>query len=268
MTHQSRATEIVTQYPRQTPDHKVEYYRYHKVRFSAMLTTLLQLSDTNKRVLEIGVNPGQFTEMLVNAGFRVSGTDLFPEHRAEVWKRLGVEVQRWNIDNEAPPYPAGSFDMIVFSEVIEHLANPPLEALETFFELLVPGGYLVISTPNQFYFKSRMRTLFDVVLMQPFDHDDEFQRWALLRRDARYYTHSRLFSMAQLAWLGEQSGFAVQRREYVAAYEPVGIEASRLMRAPHRWLAKALILLVTAIIPASRSMLLITLQRPVVRTNR
>jgi len=102
MTHQSRALEIVTQYPRQTPDHKVEYYRYHRVRFTAMLTTLLQLSSTNTRVLEIGVNPGQFTEMLVNAGLRVSGTDLFPEHRADVWQRLGVEVQRWNITTKPP----------------------------------------------------------------------------------------------------------------------------------------------------------------------
>lgn len=264
MAHLTRATEIVEQYPRLTPDHKAEYYRYHRVRFTAMLHTLLQLNAPGKRVLEIGVNPGQFTEMLVQAGFSVTGSDLFPEHRADVWQRLSVEVQRWNIDHEAPPYAPGSFDIVIFSEVIEHLANPPLEALETFMQLLVPGGFLVVSTPNQFYFKSRLRTLFDVILMQPFDHDDEFQRWALLRRDARYYTHSRLFSMAQLAWLGQQCGFAVHTREYVAAYEPIGIERRRFIHAPHRWLAKAFIYVVTWLVPASRSMLLIVLQRPVV----
>lgn len=260
MSHNRHATEIVTAYPTTTPDHKVDYYRYHRFRFQAMLATIMALPG--KRVLEIGVNPGQFTEMLVQAGYAVSGTDLFPEHRAEVWQRLGVEVRRWNIDNEAPPYPAASFDIIVFSEVIEHLANPPLEALETFAQLLAPGGYLVISTPNQFYVKSRLRTLFDVVLLQPFDHDEEFKRWALLRRDARYYTHSRLFSMAQLAWLGEQSGFNVHERSYVAAYELVGLERKRLFSAPHRWIAKAMIWLCTAIIPMSRSMLLIVLRYP------
>lgn len=259
MSYHQQASEIVAAYPRNTPDHKASYYRYHRYRFVAMLATILALPG--KRVLEIGVNPGQFTEMLVQGGFSVAGTDLFPEHRADVWQRLGVEVQRWNIDIEAPPYPAGSFDIIVFSEVIEHLANPPLEALETFHQLLAPGGFLVISTPNQFYVKSRLRTLFDVLLIQPFDHDEEFKRWALLRRDARYYTHSRLFSMPQLAWLGEQSGFTVHRREFVSAYEPVGLERKRLFQAPHRWLAKAFIALVTTLIPASRSMLLIVLQR-------
>lgn len=260
MTNSRRATDIVNAYPAATPDHKAEYYRYHRFRFRAMLATILALPG--KRILEIGVNPGQFTEMLVRAGYSVSGTDLFPEHRAEVWQRLGVEVRRWNIDIEAPPYPDENFDIIVFSEVIEHLANPPLEALETFYQMLAPGGHLVISTPNQFYVKSRLRTLFDVVLMQPFDHDDEFKRWALLRRDARYYTHSRLFSMAQLAWLGQQSGFSVHGQSFVAAYELVGLERKRLLAAPHRWLAKALIWLVTTIIPMSRSMIMIVLARP------
>lgn len=260
MSNYQRAADIVRAYPNNTPEHKSEYYRYHRFRFTAMLAAIIALPG--KRVLEIGVNPGQFTEMLVHAGFSVSGTDLFPEHRTEVWQRLGVEVRRWNIDIEAPPYADGSFDIIIFSEVIEHLANPPLEALETFYRLLAPGGYLCISTPNQFYFKSRLRTLFDVVLMRPFDHDAEFQRWALLRHDARYYTHSRLFSMAQLEWLSAQCGYTVTSKEFIAAYEPVGLETKRLFQAPHRWVAKALISIVTKVIPSSRSMLLAIFQRP------
>ena len=120
----------------------------------------------------------------------------------------------------------------------------------------------MISTPNQFYFKSRLRTFFDIVLSRPFDHDEEFRRWALLRREARYYTHSRLFSMQQLAWLAQESHYSVTQKIYCSAYEPVGLERGRFTKAPHRWLAKALIALVTRIFPASRSMLLIVLQRP------
>ncbi|MEY3990672.1 MAG: hypothetical protein RI985_1753, partial [Chloroflexota bacterium] len=210
-----RAQHIVANYSMRNPESKPEYYRYHQYRFVALLDQIMQLPG--KRVLEIGVNPGQFTEMLVDAGYEVHGTDLFPEHRAEVWQRLGVEVRRWNIDHEPPPYDADSFDLIIFSEVIEHLANSPLEALETFHTLLKPGGHLIISTPNQFYFKSRMRTLFDVLLWQAFDHRDEFERWVKLRSEARYYTHSRLFSLPQLAWMGEQSAFTVAAQSYHSA---------------------------------------------------
>lgn len=256
----AEATRIVDAYKTMQPDNKPEYFRYHRYRFVSLLETVMRLPG--KRVLEIGVNPGQFTEMLVQAGYTVNGTDLFPEHRAEFWQRLNVEVKRWNIDNEVPPYQSEQFDIILFSEVIEHLAHPPLEALEAFRVLLAPGGHLVISTPNQFYFKSRLRTLFDVVFSRPFDHNDEFQRWALLRREARYYTHSRLFSMHQLAWLAHATDYIVTQKTYTSAYERVGLERGRFVKAPHRWLAKAFIALITTLIPASRSMLLIVLQRP------
>jgi SAM-dependent methyltransferase len=255
-----RARSLVAAYAAQSRENKPDYYRYHRIRFAAMLDMVLRLPG--KRVLEIGVNPGQFTEMLVAAGYEVKGTDIFPEHRAEVWQRLNVEVRRWNIDTEPAPYEPGSFDIIVFSEVIEHLANPPLAALEVFSTLLAPGGHVVISTPNQFYFKSRMRTLVDVLLWLPFDHRTEFERWATLRSDARYYTHSRLFGMRQLAWMGEQCGFTVTAERYVAAYEPVGLEWPRIVTAPHRWIVKAAIAAVTWLLWRTRSMILIALEKP------
>jgi SAM-dependent methyltransferase len=253
------ARDIVRRYPQVNPDNKPSYYRYHRFRFAALLAAMLRLPG--KQVLEVGVNPGHFTEMAHMAGYQVSGTDLFPEHRAELWQRLSVDVRRWNIDHEPPPYPPQSFDIILFSEVIEHLANPPLEALETFATLLKPGGHLIISTPNQFYVKSRLRTLFDIVLWRPFDHRDEFETWANLRSDARYYTHSRLFSMPQLAWMAERAGYSVVAREYHAAYEPVGLEWPRILKAPHRWLVKALIAAVTWVLPGTRSMILIVLKK-------
>ncbi|MGB9750904.1 MAG: class I SAM-dependent methyltransferase [Roseiflexus castenholzii] len=245
------------------PDGKRDYFRLHRDRFAMLLAAIPP--DAGSRALEIGVNPGLFTQALVRAGYCVCGTDLFPEHRAELWRRLGVEVRRWNIDTEPPPYPPESFDLIIFSEVIEHLANPPIDALATMRELLVPGGYLLISTPNQFYLKSRLRVLADILLLRPFEHDDEFQRWANLKAEARYYTHSRLYSMRQLCWMLDQAGLVVQQRIYGDPWERVGLEWSRLLRHPHRWLGKALLWGATRAIPPARSMLLIVAQRPGVR---
>ncbi|MCS6839913.1 MAG: class I SAM-dependent methyltransferase [Roseiflexus sp.] len=242
------------------PDGKRDYFRLHRNRF-AMLLAAIPL-DAGRRVLEIGVNPGLFTQALVRAGYQVCGTDLFPAHRAELWHRLGVDVRRWNIDTEPPPYSPESFDLIIFSEVIEHLSNPPIDALATIRDLLVPGGYLLISTPNQFYLKSRLRVLADVLLMRPFERDDEFQRWAQLKAEERYYTHSRLYSMRQLCWMLDQAGLVVRRRVYGDPWERVGLEWSRLLRYPHRWLAKALLWGVTRAIPPARSMLLVVAQRP------
>jgi SAM-dependent methyltransferase len=242
------------------PEGKRDYFRLHRHRFHMLLGAIPL--GAGSRALEIGVNPGLFTEALVRAGYRVSGTDLFPEHRAELWRRLGVEVRRWNIDTEPAPYAPGSFDLVFFSEVIEHLANPPVDALASIAELLAPGGYLILSTPNQFYLKSRLRTLGDVLLLRPFEHDDEFEKWASLKDEARYYTHSRLFSMRQLAWMLHQAGLTVERTVYGDAWERVGVEPGRLVRAPHRWAVKAALWGVTRAIPPARSMLLVVARKP------
>jgi 2-polyprenyl-3-methyl-5-hydroxy-6-metoxy-1,4-benzoquinol methylase len=242
------------------PEGKRDYFRLHRHRFHMLLSAIPL--GAGARVLEIGVNPGIFTEALVRAGYKVSGTDLFPEHRADTWRRLGVEVRRWNIDTEPAPYDPGSFDVIFFSEVIEHLANPPVEALATIGDLLAPGGYLILSTPNQFYLKSRLRTLFDILLMRPFEHDDEFRQWAALKAEARYYTHSRLFSLRQLTWMLGEAGLTVERATYGAAWERVGVEPGRLLRAPHRVFTKGALWAATSAFPAARSMLLVVARRP------
>lgn len=242
------------------PYGKRDYFRLHRQRFHMLLAAIPL--GAGARVLEIGVNPGLFTEALVRAGYKVSGTDLFPEHRADLWQRLGVEVRRWNIDTEPAPYLPGSFDLIFFSEVIEHLANPPVEALATIGGLLAPGGYLIMSTPNQFYLKSRLRTLLDIVLGRPFEHEAEFKQWAALKSEARYYTHSRLFSMQQLTWMLYEAGLTVERAEYGAAWERVGVEPGRLLRAPHRVFTKGALWAATSLVPPARSMLLVVARRP------
>src|SRR5690606_29998263 len=43
--------------------------------------------------------------------------------------------------------PAGSFDVVVYTEVIEHI-NQPLEELGAIRKALSPGGLLYVTTPN------------------------------------------------------------------------------------------------------------------------
>ena len=49
---------------------------------------------------------------------------------------------------ETLPDLRGRFDAIMFCEVIEHIRASPQEQIGDLIELLRPGGYLIISTPN------------------------------------------------------------------------------------------------------------------------
>ena len=254
------ARDIVESYGRAIPpDGKPEYFRLHRYRFRALLAAL---PPAPARVLEIGTTPGQFTAILRRASYAVAGVDLFPEQRADLWRSLGVEVRFCNLDEQPLPYTDAQFDAVVFSEVIEHLSGSPLPALQEMARVLRPGGRLVLTTPNQLYIKSRLRTLADILLGRPFEPFDEFTRSMRLHGPQRYYNHSRLYTMRELRWLIEQSGLEVGLARYGDAWEQVGIEAGRLLRHPLRVAAKAGLWLLTSAFPAWRSMLLIVGQKP------
>lgn len=249
------ANDIVESYGRTIPpDGKPDYFRLHRHRFRALLAAL---PPAPARILEIGTTPGQFTAILRRAGYDVDGIDLFPDQRAELWRSLGVEVRFCNLDEQPIPYDDQRFDAIVFSEVIEHLAGSPLPALREMARVLRPGGRLVITTPNQLYLKSRIRTLVDVLLGRPFESFAEFQRAMRLHGPQRYYNHSRLYTLPELCWLIEQSGMVVERARYAAAWERVGVEGGRLLRHPLRVATKGGLWVLTSAFPSWRSMLMV-----------
>ncbi len=244
----ARAAELARE------DGKEAYFRLHRRRFRRILEVLPPPGGREVAVLEIGVNPGQLTALLAWRGYRVWGTDLFPEHRSELWRRLGVEVRRANLDAEPLPYPDETFDWVVFSEVIEHLTASPLDALEEIHRVLKPGGQVLVTTPNQLYLKYRARYLWALLTWRSFEAWEEFQRRMELRREARYYTHAQLYTRRELAWVLERAGFREVTVRFEAPWEPVGVEGWR--RRPWAAAGKGLLTLLTALVPPWRSMLL------------
>ncbi len=240
---------------------KAPYYRLHRHRYAAIVRALAALRlPRGAHLLEVGVTPGQCTELLVRSGYRVSGVDLDPHARQALWHELGVQVCQMHLERDPLPFSAATFQAVVFSEVIEHLVYSPLPLLRDFRRVLVPGGSLLITTPNDLYLKSRLRALVRLLRWQSLETDCEFRHQIVLEGDARYTTHSRLYTMRQLCWLLQQAGFQPVQQHYVAAWERVGLEAHRLLRQPAGVLGKAALSAVTAALPATRSMLLVVAQ--------
>jgi SAM-dependent methyltransferase len=62
-------------------------------------------------------------------------------------RRRGIRVARATIDGAGLPLASGSVDVIIMSELIEHLVDTDA-ALDEAARVLVPGGRLLLSTPN------------------------------------------------------------------------------------------------------------------------
>ena len=118
-----------------------DYEAFHAVRFAYLLQTALRLRPDARRVLDVGCGP--FTEM---------ARGVFPE----VWT-LGFAGQAPDrhiaydlnsIQDGVLPAAEPCFDLIVFSEVVEHLHVPAAAAFVALRSLLNPGGVILLQTPN------------------------------------------------------------------------------------------------------------------------
>src|SRR5262249_30745686 len=58
------------------------------------------------------------------------------------------EYDLFNIETDEFPYPDGTFDVVLFSELIEHLAINPVWALAEIHRVLKHDGGLIVTTPN------------------------------------------------------------------------------------------------------------------------
>ena len=88
------------------------------------------------------------TAALTELGFEVAGLDLAPDRFAGAITRLGLKVERCDVETEAVPYPADRFEVVLFNELFEHLRINPIFTLSEVHRVLEPGGLLLLSTPN------------------------------------------------------------------------------------------------------------------------
>jgi 2-polyprenyl-3-methyl-5-hydroxy-6-metoxy-1,4-benzoquinol methylase len=109
--------------------------------------------DLRGRALDYGAGIGNFTRKLWAAGRfeQIDGADILPRPQnlphAIAWHSLDL--------NNADAIPAATFDVVIAAEVIEHLENPRKVARE-WFQILKPGGALILSTPNNESIRSLM----------------------------------------------------------------------------------------------------------------
>ena len=94
---------------------------------------------------------------------------------------------------ELYPFPPNRrFDLILFSDILEHLYDPA-EVLARHLSWLAPGGYVVISVPNIAIWNTRLS-----LLLGRFEYQDT---GTLDRTHIRYFTRRALMRFARDAGL-------------------------------------------------------------------
>ncbi len=96
-------------------------------------------------VLDVGCGDGYFLRVFSEMGCKIYGTEFDRESEIIAEDKGAIMLE----GGLMPPLPENitGFDLIIFTEVIEHINNPKI-VLNHFQSLLNPNGLLFITTPN------------------------------------------------------------------------------------------------------------------------
>lgn len=123
-------------------------------------------------------------------GYKIVGVDISQKaidrarESAKILKLKNSKFLRMNFPREVPKE---KFDLVIFTEVIEHLYNDDL-ALKKIFSLLNPGGIVIMSTP------SKNAPLYKLGLAEEFDQK---------------VGHLRRYTVEVLTNKSEKAGFVI-----------------------------------------------------------
>ena len=99
-------------------------------------------SEPRGTVLDVGAGDGTLTARLKREGFAVQAADLVTDG----FRPSDIEITVADF-NDGLPFEDGRFEVVVATEIIEHLENP-WHFVRELYRVTKPNGVVIVSTPN------------------------------------------------------------------------------------------------------------------------
>ncbi len=211
------------------------YLSAHRHEYVRTICDVLQFAHQTgaKRVLEIGAFFGLVCIALKKFGLEVVAADI-PEYmempeQVERFSRHGVGVASVRLQDFVMPFEDEQFDVIIMTEVLEHLNFNPIPLLKEINRIGAPQSLFYLSLPNLAFYSKRIHFLFGKSMLQPIDAYFEQVRPGSLEI---VNGHWREYTKAEILTMLTRLGFGIQRHYFfsIVDVKPYPTLKNRLTR--------------------------------------
>jgi len=190
--------------------HALQYWEVHQARYEFLQQYLKERLLPGAKILDVGCYPPFLLDWLEQNKMQAYG--VASQHEKIEQKQVKI----LNIDRDKFPWEDQMFDVVIFTEVLEHLPFSPQHALKEMQRVLKKNGLLVLSTPNSTKLQNRVRLLAGKSITFPLEQLLETAPGS----DAIYHRHNREYTKTELEQLITRAGFAVIESSYQVFYPP------------------------------------------------
>jgi SAM-dependent methyltransferase len=226
------------------------------------------LSRPQGVVLDVGTGAGIAARFFKLLGCRVLSVDFESASGTEAIENVrlaGVEGYACDIEREGLPATTGCIDVVVFTDVIEHLHHSPKPALEEMMRVLRPGGVVIATTPNALRLTVRLKVLLGA--------SNWPKIWDYFDRPGSHFGHHHEYTIEEFKGVFEKSGFVVEQfcldesNSLTASFAGLGdlqtgIRAGSAAGRSKFYLVRRMIWLCAAMFPRLRSTMTVVARKP------
>lgn len=172
------------------------YFSFHKDRFNFLIKKLEENYHHGKSFLELGSFRGYMMIAASLIGYKVSGVDLdkYVDEIRELSEKYNFINLPLDLEKNILPFSDDSFDVIIFSEVLEHLNFHPGQVFSEIARVLKKNGVIIITTPNL----TRLNNIVKLIFNQSIN--------AELDKGFHEGTHYREYTSKEIVYLMSQAG--------------------------------------------------------------
>lgn len=178
-----------------------------KIRILRHILDHARASSSAPSLLDVGAQFGSLAIYAAKLGCRSAAVDYGA--RAKIYREIavshGVDYRECDVGSAPLPFPDGAFDFVTYTDVIEHHSFSSKRVLQEIHRVLVPGGRLVLLTPNHASIYNRLKLLAGRSV-----HDDLDYFFDTSAEDAVYDGHHREYTRAEVREILQRTQFRVR----------------------------------------------------------